>query len=78
MVVWEHVGGMVTAWKFEGDGMGAALVAMGIGENSDNGRRRCGCMELTHIEVMEERFVRSNERARVEGRIGLEYGEYMT
>jgi len=78
MVVWEPVGGMVTAWKFEGDGMGAALVTMGIGENSDNGGRRCGCMELTHIEVMEERFVRSNERARVEGRIGLEYGEYMT
>jgi len=55
---------------------GAALAAMGIGGNSDDGGRRCGCMELTHIEVMEERFVRSNERARVEGRGGLEYGEY--
>jgi len=78
MVVWRYVGGMVTAWKFGGDGMGAALAAMGIGGNSDDRGRRCGCMELTHIEVMEERFVRSNERARVEGSGGLEYGEYMT
>ena len=33
---------MVTAWKFGGDGMGAALAAMGIGGNSDDGGRRCG------------------------------------